>query len=320
MRAVETVPEDKPVSLVLNQVVSLPERHYGYYYGNYGYGRDQGKAADDVRPRRPNSDKQSRRIDIWRRIEGPDQHVRTRGTPPRLAGGDAGSRPAATHGGGAAASRPGRLGLPSRARSRPRPRAPQHHRPRGRRAACPQRRPDRLDLLQRRGLQLRRAAPHARAARAPLLHEHRYRGHRPPVRGTRRRLRAGTERPVRIRALGPAAAPAAAGAGSCWHPAALLHPDAPRRSLRLRSQGAARERRAARSARPERARRDLHVLGAARAADDVQGRGPGVPGRDGRAAGRAARAANLLALGVPGGGRASHGARGATRSASFARS
>ena len=48
MRAVETVPEEKPVSLVLNQVVSLPERHYGYYYGNYGYGRDQGKAADDA--------------------------------------------------------------------------------------------------------------------------------------------------------------------------------------------------------------------------------------------------------------------------------
>ena len=47
MRAVETVPEEKPVSLVLNQVVSLPERNYGYYYGNYGYGRDQGKAADD---------------------------------------------------------------------------------------------------------------------------------------------------------------------------------------------------------------------------------------------------------------------------------
>ena len=46
MRAVETVPEDKPVSLVLNQVVSLPERDYGYYYGNYGYGRDQGKAAE----------------------------------------------------------------------------------------------------------------------------------------------------------------------------------------------------------------------------------------------------------------------------------
>ena len=66
-------------------------------------------------------------------------------------------------------------------------------------------------------------------------------------------------------------------------------------------------------ARSQRTRRDVHVLGPARAADDVQGRCAGVPGRDGRAARRAARAANLLALGVPRGGLASHGARGATR-------
>lgn len=38
-RAVESVAEDKPVSLILNQVLSAPERHYGYYYGGYGYGR-----------------------------------------------------------------------------------------------------------------------------------------------------------------------------------------------------------------------------------------------------------------------------------------
>ena len=38
VRAVEAVAEDKPVSLVLNQVLSAPERHYGYYYGGYGYG------------------------------------------------------------------------------------------------------------------------------------------------------------------------------------------------------------------------------------------------------------------------------------------
>lgn len=38
MRAVEAVADDKPVSLILNQVLSAPERHYGYYYGGYGYG------------------------------------------------------------------------------------------------------------------------------------------------------------------------------------------------------------------------------------------------------------------------------------------
>ena len=39
LRAVEAITEDKPVSLILNQVLSAPERHYGYYYGGYGYGR-----------------------------------------------------------------------------------------------------------------------------------------------------------------------------------------------------------------------------------------------------------------------------------------
>jgi receptor protein-tyrosine kinase len=38
VRAVEAIADDKPVSLVLNQVLSAPERHYGYYYGGYGYG------------------------------------------------------------------------------------------------------------------------------------------------------------------------------------------------------------------------------------------------------------------------------------------
>ena len=38
LRAVEAIAEDKPVSLLLNQVLSAPELHYGYYYGGYGYG------------------------------------------------------------------------------------------------------------------------------------------------------------------------------------------------------------------------------------------------------------------------------------------
>lgn len=37
VRAAEAITEDKPVSLVLNQVLSSPEHHYGYYYGGYGY-------------------------------------------------------------------------------------------------------------------------------------------------------------------------------------------------------------------------------------------------------------------------------------------
>ncbi len=55
LRAVETLPEDKAVSLVLNQVLSVPERsygHYGYYgeYGSYGYGHKSDRMpepADD---------------------------------------------------------------------------------------------------------------------------------------------------------------------------------------------------------------------------------------------------------------------------------
>jgi Mrp family chromosome partitioning ATPase len=44
-QAIATIAEDKPVSLVLNQVVSIPDRHYGYY-GYYGdYGRDKGAAG-----------------------------------------------------------------------------------------------------------------------------------------------------------------------------------------------------------------------------------------------------------------------------------
>ena len=54
VRAVEAVTEDKPVSLLLNQVLSAPERHYGYYYGGYGYGykygeKDVGSKAQEDR-------------------------------------------------------------------------------------------------------------------------------------------------------------------------------------------------------------------------------------------------------------------------------
>jgi len=54
LRAVEAITEEKPVSLVLNQVLSAPERHYGYYYGGYGYGykygeKDVGSKAQEDR-------------------------------------------------------------------------------------------------------------------------------------------------------------------------------------------------------------------------------------------------------------------------------
>ena len=46
-QAIATIAEDKPVSLVLNQVVSMPDHHYGYY-GYYGdYGREPGSATVD---------------------------------------------------------------------------------------------------------------------------------------------------------------------------------------------------------------------------------------------------------------------------------
>jgi Mrp family chromosome partitioning ATPase len=49
LRAIETIAEDKAVSLVLNQVLSVPERSYGHYgyYGEYGsYGRKHEKTAE----------------------------------------------------------------------------------------------------------------------------------------------------------------------------------------------------------------------------------------------------------------------------------
>jgi Mrp family chromosome partitioning ATPase len=50
LRAVETLPEDKAVSLVLNQVLSVPERGYGHYgyYGDYGYRRKPEEKAEPI--------------------------------------------------------------------------------------------------------------------------------------------------------------------------------------------------------------------------------------------------------------------------------
>ena len=69
----------------------------------------------------------------------------------------------------------------------PRASAPQHHRPRDRRPAARERRPHRVDDLQRRDLQLRRGAPGARGARTPLPDGLRHRGARARVRAVGRR-------------------------------------------------------------------------------------------------------------------------------------
>ena len=102
----------------------------------------------------------------------------------------------------AASPRPGRVRrLPRRAR-RPRPRPAVHHRPRDRPAAALQRGRLAVDRLQRRDLQLRRAARRARwraaTASAPRATP---RSSSTPTRVGRGRLRA-LQRPVRHRALG----------------------------------------------------------------------------------------------------------------------
>jgi len=45
LHAIETISENKPVSLVLNQADAVPEHRYAYY-GQYGYGKADGRTAD----------------------------------------------------------------------------------------------------------------------------------------------------------------------------------------------------------------------------------------------------------------------------------
>ena len=104
-----------------------------------------------------------------------------------------------------------RRGLPRRGvrrRDRRRARVPPavDHRPRDREPADRQRGRLGPGRLQRRDLQLPRAARGARGTRPPLRDERGHRGDRPPLRGPRPALRRAAERHVRVRALGRARA------------------------------------------------------------------------------------------------------------------
>ena len=78
-------------------------------------------------------------------------------------------------------SRPGRGRLPRTPRPPPRQPPALHRRPRGRPAADRERRPHRLDRLQRRTLRLPREAAAARSEGPRLPHAHRHRTHPAPV-------------------------------------------------------------------------------------------------------------------------------------------
>ena len=154
---------------------------------------------------------------------------------------------------------------------RPRPPPVVDHRSRRSGPAADDARRRRVDDLQRRDLQLPRAAQGAR--RAPLPHAHRHRGdpRRLPGAGAPavRRAPAGH---VRLRALGRRAErPPAARARPLRHQAALLRGGRRRAVLRLRGQGAAAVP-AGRRDRPRRAARlpDVPVL--PRRQDAVRGR------------------------------------------------
>ncbi len=143
-----------------------------------------------------------------------------------------------------------------------RPRAALHHRPGHRAAAALQRGRHALGRLQRRDLQLRRAARRARRARPPLPHPQRHRGHRPRLRGLGRaapssastassRSRSGTRAARRWswRATGSGVRPLYL----CEHGGRLWF------ASEVKAIFAGRPRHPAR-ARPGRARRDLHLL------------------------------------------------------------
>ena len=110
------------------------------------------------------------------------RHCGTRRPPCRRA--SAYSRTAARDGGIAPSPRARRVRRLSRPPRRPGPRASVDHRPVDRPAAARQRGRHAVGRLQRRDLQLRRAADRARGARPPLPDPKRYRSDRPRLRGS----------------------------------------------------------------------------------------------------------------------------------------
>ena len=119
---------------------------------------------------------------------------------------------------------------------------------------------DRLGLVQRGDLQLRRAARRASRPRPPLPHGERHRGHRPRVGGVGSGGVRAVQRSVGDRDLGAAVGAAHPQPRPAGRPSALRRPHAVGRAVRLRGQGAVRRRRRRSVARPGRARRGLHVL------------------------------------------------------------
>ena len=113
----------------------------------------------------------------------------------------------------------------------------ERHRSRDGQPADRQRDARRLGRLQRRDLQLRRAARRARAPRPRLFVADRHRVHRPSVRGPRARLRPAPARHVRHRAVGRGAPASRARAGSHRREAALLRVGRRASAVRIRVQG-----------------------------------------------------------------------------------
>ena len=118
--------------------------------------------------------------------------------------------------------RPRRVRPLPRSPRRPRARAAVDHRPRHRPAAARERARHAVDRLQRRDLQLRRAARRARRARPPVPDPQRHRGHRPRLRGVGRRTRSARfNGQWAVGAVGRRAPRAGAGARSVRRAAAL---------------------------------------------------------------------------------------------------
>ena len=158
----------------------------------------------------------------------------------------------------------------------------------------------RLDHLQRRDLQLRRAARRADREGRHVPHAFRHRSHHPPLRGDGPGLRRAAQRRLRLRDLGRAPQADDARARPHGRAPALLHaarrapPISPPR--RRRSSTVPGHRGGARS---DRARPDLHVLVPARAAHDLQGRRRAAAGACACRARRQGDRAALLAARIP---------------------